>query len=206
MGCKRQVVLRLAGPWLMLFHPSCPGLFLNYMGSWHLNLCQIFINTFFFSTLLLLSFGHSWETSFLEAMEVLGKSSMFSYDLFCPVKCWEWVSWDLCKEYGSVMEWALVYFYEQPQSISFLFFHFTDFPAVLPSCSISTGHTPPTLTPPSVPTFCCCSSLSVVAVPGLSLCPDLFISLFCLGAATEYMGVCSAFPQPWLSEKQWCDL
>lgn len=44
------------------------------------------------------------------------------------------------------MEWALVNFCEQPQSISFLFFPFTDVPAVLPSCSISTGH-PPALTP-----------------------------------------------------------
>lgn len=114
-------------------------------------------------------------------MEVLRKSSMVSYDLFYPVKCWKWVSWDLHKEYGS-------YFCEQPQSISFLFFHFTDFPAVLPSCSVSTGHTPQP-SPLFCSYLCCCSSLSIIAVPGLSLCPDLFVSLFCSGAAAEYTGV-----------------
>lgn len=51
----------------------------------------------------------------------------------------------------------------------------------------------PLVTPQPSPLFCphlcCCSAFSVVAVPGLSPCPDLFISLFCSGAAAEYMSV-----------------
>lgn len=119
------------------------------MGSWHLNLCQIFMTT----TLLLLPSGTvekllSWKPRrYWESLPW--------FHVTCPV------SWVLHKEYGSVTEWALVYFCEQSLSSSFLFFHFTDLPAVLPSCSVFTGHSPaltPVLSLPLllVKFVCCC--------------------------------------------------
>lgn len=113
-------------------------------------------------------------------MEILGKSSMVSYDLFCPVNEFLRIrirsmaqSWNGLW-YISVSSPRVSLSFSLPSQMFLLCFLLAQFPLSTPQPS-----------PLVCPCLCCCSSLSDVAVPELSFFPDLPISLLCSGAAAE---------------------
>lgn len=157
------------------------------MGSLHLNLCQIFINLFF--SLLCYSCPLGTVEKLLS---------------WRPWRYWESLPWfhmTCSAQLNAENEFLGICVRRMTQSWNGLLCISVSSPKVPLSLS-STSQIlllcfllaqVPLVTPQPSPLLClhlCCSSaLPVVAVPGLSPCPDLFISLFCSGAAAECMSV-----------------